>query len=117
VLLVLTAVLVSSLARMPARYRRLARRGVRSWSDFARRGGTAALANLALPAAVLYLPFRVPAWPALALFQPDLAYWLYAVASVLLVKACVELALVSILFRRGTGTATAAPSGGISTAS
>ena len=47
-----------------------------------------------------YLVLAVPAWPAFALFEPDLACWLYAVAGVLVIKALLELALLGILFRR-----------------
>lgn len=99
-ILLLTAALIASVVRVPRRYRSLARRGVAGWSDLARHGGLTAARNFALPIAVLYLALGVDWWNAFALFQPDLVYWLHAVAIVLLAKGAVELALLWIVFRR-----------------
>ena len=97
---VLTAALVRSVARIPVRFRRLAERGPSNWVRLTLHIGRVALLNLALPAVMSYLVLAVPAWPAFALFEPDLACWLYAVAGVLVIKALLELALLGILFRR-----------------
>jgi CubicO group peptidase (beta-lactamase class C family) len=100
VILALTGALVASLARIRGRHRLLAQRGIPSWSDLARRSGLAAVTNFAVPAAVLYLLLGVPAWRALILFQPDLGYWLDAVALVLFLKGLLELAVIRRVFER-----------------
>jgi CubicO group peptidase (beta-lactamase class C family) len=101
VILALTVVLILSLARMPGRYRRLARRGIARRSDLAWRSGLAALLHFAWPAGVLYLALDVPAWRAyVMLFQPDLGYWLEAVAAVVALKGVIEIALLWRVFRQ-----------------
>jgi CubicO group peptidase (beta-lactamase class C family) len=99
-ILALTGALVASLARVRGWHRRLAQRGIATWPDVARRSGVAVVSNFALPVAVLYVLFNVPAWRALILFQPDLGYWLDAVALVLLLKGLLELALLRRVFSR-----------------
>ena len=98
VILALTGALVVSLARMRKRHRRLEERGITSRSDLVRRSGVAAITNFALPVAVVYLLLGVPAWRALILFQPDLGYWLNAVALVLCLKAIFELVALRRVF-------------------
>jgi CubicO group peptidase (beta-lactamase class C family) len=99
-ILALTGALVMSLARVRGRHRRLAQRGIATWSDLAGHSGLAAVSNFALPAAVLYLSLNVPAWKVIVLFQPDLGYWLDAVALVLFLKGLLELALLGRVFSR-----------------
>ena len=100
VILALTGVLVMSLARIPGRYRRLARRGTASRSTLRWHIVRIALLHFALPIAILYLALGVPIWKVIAEFQPDLAYWLYAAAIVLFLAGLVETALLRKVFRR-----------------
>lgn len=96
--LALTGVLVFALARIPRRYRRWARRGIAQWSDLARRGGLIAALHFAWPLALLYVALTVPEAKELIWFQPDLAYWLSAVAVLVALKGVVELALLWRVF-------------------
>ncbi len=96
--LALTGVLVFALARMPRRYQRWAQRGIARWSDLARRGGWIAALHFAWPAALLYVALSVPEWQELVLFQPDLTYWLSAVATLVTLKGGIELALLWRIF-------------------
>ena len=96
VLLALTGGLVISLARIPARYQRLAQRGIARWSGLAWRSGLTVVSHFALPALVLYLALEVPLWKTLALYQPDLVYWLEAIAPVLFFKGVLETALTGV---------------------
>ena len=95
----LTGALVISLARIPGRYRRLARRGIASRSSLLWHTVRIVLLRFALAIAVLYLVLEVPAWKVIALFQPDLAYWLYVVAIVLLIAGLFEIALLRKVFK------------------
>ena len=100
VILALTVVLIVSLARMPGRHRRLAQRGIASWSGLAWRSGLAAVLHFAWPLGVLYLALDVPAWRAyVMLFQPDLGTWLEAVAGIVALKGVLEIALLWRAFR------------------
>jgi hypothetical protein len=100
VLLALTGALVVALARLPGRYRRLARRGVDRWPDLLRRTGLIAGLHLVWPVAVLYLALAVPLWRVdVGLGQPDLTAWLEAVAMVVFLKGLLELALTWRAFR------------------
>src|SRR5690348_15408312 len=98
--LALTGLLVFAFARMPRRYRRLAQRGIAQWSDLARRGGWIAALHFAWPAALLYVALTVPEWKELVWFQPDLTYWLSAVAALVTLKGVVELALYWRIFEQ-----------------
>jgi CubicO group peptidase (beta-lactamase class C family) len=101
VLLALTGALVLALARLPGRYRRLARRGVDRWPDLLRRTGLIAGLHLVWPVAVLYLALAVPMWRVdVGLGQPDLTAWLAAVALVVFLKGLLELALTWRVFRQ-----------------
>jgi NADH:ubiquinone reductase (H+-translocating) len=93
VLAVLTGALAISLARIPHRYRQLSRAGFADRAAFARHVAPALVAIVVLPAALLYLWLAAPAWRVVAQFQPDLAFWLTAVAIILVLKALVEVAL------------------------
>jgi hypothetical protein len=97
VLLGLTIALAVALWRIPAWYRRSARRGIRSREELARRIVTAIVTGFALPVVLIYLAF-VPAWRVVSRFQPDLAWWLYAVGAVLLVKGVIEIVLLWRIF-------------------
>ena len=100
VLAALTGALVVSLARMPGRYRRLAQRGIAGGTDLAWRSVLTAGLHFAWPAGVLYLARNVPAWRAyVMLFQPDLGYWLEAVATVVALKGALEIALIWRVFK------------------
>jgi len=96
--LALTGVLVLALARMPRRYRRLAQRGIAQWSELARRGGWVAALHFAWPLALLYVALTVPEWKELIWYQPDLTYWLSAVAALVTLKGGIELALLWRIF-------------------
>jgi CubicO group peptidase (beta-lactamase class C family) len=99
VVLALTIVLVLRLSWMPRRYRRLAQRGIARWSDLAWRSMLLAVLHFAWPFVVLYLALGVPDWKVLVLYQPDLGYWLEAVALVVFLKGWLELALIFRVFR------------------
>ena len=90
--------LVLALVRMPRRYRRLAQRGIAQWSELARRSGWIAALHFAWPAALFYLALTLPEWKELVWFQPDLTYWLSAVATLVTLKGGIELALVWRVF-------------------
>lgn len=94
----LTGMLVYALVRMPRRYRRWAQRGVAQWSDLARRSGLIAALHFIWPAALLYVALTLPEWQELVWFQPDLTYWLSAVAILVALKGVIELALIWRLF-------------------
>jgi hypothetical protein len=100
ILLGLTAALVASLARIPARHRRLAQRGFAGWASLIWRGGLTTASHFALPAVVLYLALEVPIWKTAILYQPDLVAWLEMVALVLSGKGLLELALLWRVFRQ-----------------
>jgi hypothetical protein len=93
-------VLVLALVRMPRRYRRLAQRGLAQRSDLARRAGWIAALHFAWPAALLYVALTLPEWKELVWFQPDLTYWLSAVATLVALKGGIELALAWHVFRQ-----------------
>ena len=102
VIVALTCALMISVARIPRWRQRLARRGVAGWAGVAWRCGTAAAVNFSPLAVLLVLALGVPAWKALVvLFEPDLAYWLYAVAVVLFLKGLFEIAAVWTVFTTG----------------
>ena len=88
--LALTGVLALAFVRMPRRYRRLAQRGIAQWSELARRSGWIAALHFAWPAALLYVALTVPEWKELVWFQPDLTYWLAAVATLVTLKGGVS---------------------------
>ena len=101
VLLALTIVLVLALARIPGRYQRLAQGGIARWSGLVWRSGLVAVLHFAWPLVVLYLALNVPAWQVyVMLFQPDLGYWLQAVALVVFIKGLLEIALLWRVFRQ-----------------
>lgn len=98
--LALTGALVLAFARMPRRYRRWAQRGIAQRSDLAKRSGLIVALHVVWPAALLYVALTVPEWREFVWFQPDLTYWLSAVAIVVVLKGVIELALVWRVFER-----------------
>jgi CubicO group peptidase (beta-lactamase class C family) len=101
VILGLTVGLIVSLARIPARYQRLARSGIAHQSGLLWRSGLAAVLHFIWPLSILYLALNVPAWQVyVMLFQPDLGYWLQAVATVVFLKGVLEIALLWRVFRQ-----------------
>jgi CubicO group peptidase (beta-lactamase class C family) len=99
-LVALTGALVLALVRMPRRYRRLAHRGLAQWSELARRSGWIAALHFAWPAALVYVALTLPEWKEFVWFQPDLTYWLSAVATLVFLKGGIESALVWRMFGR-----------------
>jgi CubicO group peptidase (beta-lactamase class C family) len=101
VVLLLTGLLVVALARMPRRYRRLARRGVPSRFGLAWRIALAAVLHFLWPAALLYMAVAVPAWQVTVIMQPDLGHWLEAVALITFVKGLIEIVMLARVFAQG----------------
>lgn len=94
VLLVLTALLVLALIRIPARYRPLMNGGIDGRRALVWRVVSITLWNFSLPLFLLYLTLAVPIWRYLLTpFEPDLIIWLDAAALVLTAKWLLELAL------------------------
>lgn len=102
VIALLSAALVISVARIRRRHRQLAQQGIASRSALWSRIAIAVVLNLALPIALVYLWLAVPAWRALILFEPDLGYWLAAVATVSFIKGVLELVFIARVNRRAT---------------
>jgi CubicO group peptidase (beta-lactamase class C family) len=100
VILALTGAFGLALARIPGRYQRLARRGISDRYGLAWRSGLAAGLHFPWPVGVLYLARKVPAWKVLLLFQPDLGYWLEAVAMMMSLKGLLEIALIGRVFKQ-----------------
>ena len=97
----LSVALVISLMRIRVRHRRMARQGIPGRASLWSRIAFALVLNLTLPVALVYLWLAAPAWRAFALFQPDLLYWLYAVAVVLFIKGVLELLFIGRVYRQG----------------
>lgn len=100
VILALTGALVILLARTPRRYRQLVQYGAESSANLGRHSGVATVAYLALPVVVVGLAIFSAPWKVIAIFQPDLAYWLYAVAIVLFLRALLEVWMAGRASRR-----------------
>jgi hypothetical protein len=100
VILALTVVLILSLARIPGRHQRLAQRGITRLSGLVRRSVLAAVVHFAWPLLLLYLALKVPVWRVFVMFQPDLSYWLEAVAMIVFLKGLLEIALAWRVFRQ-----------------
>ena len=79
----------------------MAQRGIAQWSELARRSGWIAALHFAWPAALLYVALTLPEWKELVWFQPDLTYWLSAVATLVTLKGAGELALTWRVFEQG----------------
>ncbi len=84
ILFVLTILLFISLIRIPFRYKN------RHGSNI----GKIAVLHFVWPILVLYAAVRVPEWKVFVMmYEPDLGYWLIAVASIVLIKGVVEVVL------------------------
>ena len=95
VILLLSALVVTSFVRLRGRYRRLAQRGAARSSELAWRAVAVGIVNFLVPVAVLALALWTWVWKALVVqFEPDLAWWLYAVALLLVAKGAIELGLL-----------------------
>ncbi len=95
VILLLSALVVTSFVRLRGRYRRLAQRGAARSSELAWRAVAVGIVNFLVPVAVLALALWSWVWKALVVqFEPDLAWWLYAVALLLVAKGAIELGLL-----------------------
>jgi hypothetical protein len=103
VLLTLTPLLFVSLVLTRTWYRRLRQRGIANWWSFAKRNLFVTITHLTLPLLLVALMVKWFFWKVLMMFQPDLCYWLQAVAAVLFVKGVVQIALISIVFHRSHG--------------
>jgi NADH dehydrogenase FAD-containing subunit/CubicO group peptidase (beta-lactamase class C family) len=99
VLVVLTVALLFSLTRARRRHRRLAQRGIGNAGQLWSRIAVTVALNFVLPLLLIYLLLAVPAWKALTLFQPDLAWWLYAVGIVLFIKGMIDLMVIGRVYR------------------
>jgi hypothetical protein len=97
-LLALTLWLIIALVRVGPRYQQLAKRGILSRSELLRRGGLVALLHFGWPLSLLYVTLEVATWRELALYQPDLAYWLQTVAAIVVLKGVAEEALLWHVF-------------------
>jgi hypothetical protein len=53
-----------------------------------------------LPLFILYLAIKVLLWKVLIMMQPDLCYWLEAVAIVVFLKGIFEMKVIWNLFRQ-----------------
>jgi hypothetical protein len=98
VLLALTLWLIAALVRIGPRYRQLAKRGILNRSALLQRGGLVGLLHFIWPLSLAYVVLKVPMWQELALYQPDLAYWLQTVGAIVVIKGLVEEALLWRLF-------------------
>jgi hypothetical protein len=100
VLLTLTTVLVISLARIPQRSRQLKQHGIANRSSLLWRSGLVAALHFLWPLFILYLATKVLLWKVFMMMQPDLGYWLEAVAIVVFLKGLFELKLIWSTFRQ-----------------
>jgi hypothetical protein len=101
VILALTVLLVISFLRIRHRYQRWRTANRRG---FGRHSVVKAVTHFTLPLLLTYLWVKVTFWQMLAIFQPDLVYWLVAVAAALFVKGVIEITLMSRAFRERSAT-------------
>ncbi len=97
----LSAALIRSLVRVPGRHERSRRRETGSRLRPKRCSGITAVYSFIGPLALLFIKRKVPVWPALALYQPDLASWLSAAAGLLSLKGILEIAMCLTATRSG----------------
>ena len=107
-LVLLTGLLALSLVWLPRWCRRLRARGVPTARALARQVARVAVLHLIWPLLLLVvLPARAafPAWRVMALFQPDLTWWVGAAALLTLAKGTIELGMVGRVWwaSRGSG--------------
>ena len=99
-LALLSVALVISFARIRSRNRRMSQQGIASRAALWSRIAIAVVVHFTLLIVLLFLWIAVPAWPALILFEPDLGYWLAAVATVLFLKGVLELLFIARVYRQ-----------------
>jgi hypothetical protein len=99
-ILALTLWLIIALLRVGPRYQQLAKRGILSRSELLRRGGLVALLHFLWPLVLASMALELPVWRELALYQPDLTYWLQSVGVIVVLKGLVEEALLWRIFRK-----------------
>ena len=100
VILMLTLALIVSLLLISTRYKRLTQRGISTRSGFIWRISLISALHFVWPLVLLYVALNVLVWKVYVMFQPDLAYWLGAVAAIVFLKGLVELALTWKVFRQ-----------------
>ena len=107
-ILAMTAALIVSISRMPARKKRLWERGIPHGSRAVRRYCSIAALYFIWPLSVLYLTFEVPAYEVnMMMYQPDLGYWLAAVAGIVLSEGLYEMLHLAHVSSRRFGVADA----------
>lgn len=98
--LLLTVLMILTLVRLPRWRRRLEARAARGRSGLAGRVALIVGFHFGWPVLLLFgLPARAefPVWQVMGIFQPDLTYWLAAVALVTLLKGMIEIGLVGYI--------------------
>ncbi len=98
VFLLLTGLLVVSLARIPDWYGQLAMHEIANWSDLTGRIGLIAVLHFVWPLMLLYVLLAVPSWIMLELYQPDFVIWLESMAAVVFLKGFLQIALAGRVF-------------------
>jgi len=82
--------LIISLMRISKQYQKLKQHGIATRSDFVWRIGLVSVLHFAWPLLVLYLLLKVLLRKVFVMFQPDLGYWLEAVAMIVFVKGLLK---------------------------
>lgn len=93
ILLLLTTWLIWALTQIPGKYRRLRQREKLSKGRLVWRIARIVLLHGIWPVAVIGMAVAVPVWQVTMAMQPDLGYWLTAVAVLVLIKGAVEVIL------------------------
>lgn len=100
VILILTALFVISVMRIPKRYERLKQHGIAPNSGFIWRISLISILHFVWPLFILYLVLNVFLWKVLLLMQPDLVYWMEAAAIIAFLKGLFEIVLTWHMFRQ-----------------
>jgi CubicO group peptidase (beta-lactamase class C family) len=98
VILLLTSALILLLVHIPEWYGQLAMHEIASPSDLTWRIGLISVSHFIWPLALLYVALKLPYWIILSLYQPDLVFWLYAVAAVVFLKGILQIVLTWQVF-------------------
>ena len=102
VILVLTSLLIAAVARIPGRWRKLARQGITLRPDLVRRGLRIGALHFIWPVLVLCLWLKVLFFRVnVMMFQPDLTYWLAISGAMVFVKGLLEFAQLARVYQRG----------------
>ena len=100
IILMLTTILLISLMRIPRRSKQLRQQGIYTYSGFLWRSSMIAALHFLWPLFILYLALKVLLWKLLIMMQPDLGYWLEAVAIIVFLKGVLEIKLYWRIFRQ-----------------